>query len=190
MSQFSTRLSSLVLLPLVSPFPLRIISRCRLLSMCTDCSPRLGFSLLWPVRDMFYSNCFDDVSHCIFVGYIDVRDLARAHIAALISPPESEVGRKRLLIASPHDLNYKEAVQFIAEKRPELKNRLIDADKAPKFSLDRIPLDLERVQAVTGVKVNSYISWQNTILDTVDSLLELEKSWVSKGFTVTIPMPV
>lgn len=116
--------------------------------------------------------------------------MARAHVAALTSPSESEVGRKRLLIASPHNLNYKEAVQFIAEKRPELRDRLVNAEKAPKFPLDRIPLDLERVRAVTGVTVGSYVSWQDTILDTVDNLLKLEKSWGSKGFTVSIPMPV
>ena len=124
-----------------------------------------------------------------FIGYIDVRDLARAHVSALKSPPEAAIGRKRLLIASPHGLNYKRAVEFIAEKRPELKDRLVDANKAPVFPLDTMPLDLDRVEAVTGVKVDSYISWQDTILDTVDELIKLEKDWVSKGFSVEVPIP-
>lgn len=67
----------------------------------------------------------------VCTGYIDVRDLARMHINALDSP-QSAVGRKRMLIASPIDLNYGEAVRYIAEARPELKSRLNDDSKAPK----------------------------------------------------------
>lgn len=37
-----------------------------------------------------------------------------------------------MLIASPIDLNYGEAVRYIAEARPELKSRLNDDSKAPK----------------------------------------------------------
>jgi nucleoside-diphosphate-sugar epimerase len=120
-------------------------------------------------------------------GYIDVRDLARAHVGALSSPPEAAVGRKRLLMASPHDLNYETAIDFIAEKRPELRDRLADGTKAPKFPIDRMDLDIQRVEEVTGVKVDSYIPWQDTILGTVDDLIKLEKDWVSKGFSVEVP---
>jgi nucleoside-diphosphate-sugar epimerase len=120
-------------------------------------------------------------------GYVDVRDLARAHVSALNSPPESVVGRKRLLMASPHDLNYKTMIDFIAEKRPELRDRLADGTKAPKFPVDRIILDIQRVEEVTGVKVNSYIPWQDTVLGTVDDLIKLEKDWVSKGLSVKGP---
>jgi nucleoside-diphosphate-sugar epimerase len=123
----------------------------------------------------------------ILSGYIDVRDLARAHIGALNSSPESVVGRKRLLMASPHDLNFKTVIDFIAEKRPELRDRLIDRTKAPKFPVDRLILDIQRVEEVTGVKVDSYIPWQDTIVGTVDDLIKLEKDWVSKGFSVEVP---
>jgi len=40
---------------------------------------------------------------------------------------------------------------------------------------------------VTGVKVDSYHLWKETILDTIDSLLALEKYWVSNGYRVEIP---
>jgi len=93
-----------------------------------------------------------------------------------------------VIVASLHDLNYKIAVEFIAEKRPELKDRLVDANKAPKFPPRKIPLDIKRVADVTGMKEDSYISWQDTILDTVDDLIRLEKDWVSSGFSVKIPM--
>lgn len=115
-----------------------------------------------------------------FSGYIDVRDVARAHVAALNSPPESAIGRKRLPMASPHDLNYKKAHEYIAEKRPELKSRLVNINEVPIFPLDRMIVDLERVEQVTGVKVDSYIPWQDTILDTIDALIKIEKEWAAK----------
>ena len=106
----------------------------------------------------------------------------------MTSPPESAIGRKRLLVASPYDLNYKTAVEFIGEKRPELSDRLVDANKAPKFPFDKMALDLKRVEEVTGVKSDSYISWQDTILETVDDLVKMEKDWASQGVSVEIPV--
>jgi nucleoside-diphosphate-sugar epimerase len=120
-------------------------------------------------------------------GSSDVRDVARIHVEALTSAPESTIGRKRLPIASPYDGNYKQAVQFIAEAHPELKDRLVDVNTAPQFPVDKLPVDLKRVQDVTGVKVDSYHTWKETVLDTIDSLLALEKGWVSGGYKVEIP---
>jgi len=117
----------------------------------------------------------------------DVRDVARMHVGALNSPLESSIGRKRVPISSPYDGNYKEAVQFVAAAHPELKDRLVDASTAPQFPIDKLPVDLERVEDVTGVKIDSYYTWKETVLDTIDSLLALEKGWVSEGYEVEIP---
>lgn len=123
-------------------------------------------------------------------GYNDVRDVARAHVAALTSPLESSVGRKRIIMSSPHDLDYKVVLDFIADKRPELKDRLADKSKAPVDTLHRIPVDLKRIEDVLGIRVDSYYSWEQTILDTVDGLLAFEDEWKSKGYTITIPNTV
>jgi len=40
---------------------------------------------------------------------------------------------------------------------------------------------------VTGVKVDSYYAWKDTVLDTIDSLLALEQEWVNQGYEVEIP---
>jgi hypothetical protein len=122
-------------------------------------------------------------------GYADVRDVARIHVEALTSPLESSIGRKRLPIASPYGSNYKKAVEFIADAHPELKDRLVDASAAPQFPVDRLLVDLKRVEDVTGVKVNSYYTWKETIVDAIDSLLTLEKGWISEGYEVEIPAP-
>ena len=120
-------------------------------------------------------------------GFADVRDVARIHVEALTSAPESSVGRKRLPIASPYENNYKEAVQFVAAAHPELIDRLVDANTAPQFPVDKLPVDLKRVEVVTGVKVDSYYAWKDTVLDTIDSLLALEQEWVNHGYEVEIP---
>jgi nucleoside-diphosphate-sugar epimerase len=120
-------------------------------------------------------------------GYADVRDVARIHVEALNSPPESSVGRKRLIIASPYPVNYRQAMQLVAEARPELRDRLVDADSAPELPVDRLPVDLQRVADVTGVQIDSYHTWRDTVLDTVDALLALEKDWISKGYKIDIP---
>jgi nucleoside-diphosphate-sugar epimerase len=122
-------------------------------------------------------------------GSVDVRDVARIHVEALHSPPESSVGRKRLIVSSPYDGSYKQAVQFVAEAHPELKARLVDPDNVPKFAVDKIAVDLQRVADVTGVQVDSYHSWKDTVLNTIDALLALEKEWVSKGYKVEVPSP-
>jgi len=120
-------------------------------------------------------------------GSSDVRDIARIHVEALTSPPESSIGRKRLPLASPYDVNYKKAVQMVDSAHPELRDRLVDANTAPEFPIDKLPVDLKRVEDVTGVKVDSYHTWEETVLDTIDSLLALEKGWVSQGYKVEIP---
>jgi hypothetical protein len=120
-------------------------------------------------------------------GSADVRDIARIHVEAVSSPPESSIGRKRLVLASPYDANYKKAVQIVASAHPELRERLVDADTAPVFPMDKLPVDLKRVEEVTGVKVDSYHTWKETVLDTINSLLALEKGWIDQGYKVEIP---
>ena len=76
---------------------------------------------------------------------------------------------------------------FIADAHPELRDRLVDANTEPQFPPNRLQIDLKRVEDVTGVKVDSYYTWKETVLDTIDSLLAVERSWVSQGYEVEIP---
>jgi hypothetical protein len=91
-----------------------------------------------------------------------------------------------MLIASPYNFNFQGVVELISANRPHLKNRLITATP-PVFPLYKLPVDLKRVEDVLGVKVDSYKKWEETMLDSVDSLLEVEKAWEAKGYTVVIP---
>jgi hypothetical protein len=78
-------------------------------------------------------------------------------------------------------------VQFVAEAHPELLDRLVNTDTEPDFPVDKMDVDLKRVEDVTGVKVDSYHTWKETILDRIDSLLTMEKGWISNGYKVDIP---
>lgn len=122
-------------------------------------------------------------------GSADVRDVARIHVEALHSPSQSQVGPKRLPIASPYDSNWKQAVEFVQEAYPELvaQGRLVDPNTAPVFASDKLPVDLGRVEEVTGVRVDSYAPWKETVLGAMEGLLNFEKAWIAKGYTVDIP---
>ncbi|KAJ4497552.1 hypothetical protein C8R41DRAFT_865333 [Lentinula lateritia] len=118
--------------------------------------------------------------------YLDVRDAAKAHLLALDSAPTSQVGRKRIIISSPHEVVFADIISTINAKRPELKDRLI---KTPprEFPYKRLDVDLKRLEEVLKMKVEDFTPLDDTFLDTIDSLLTLEKQWTAAGFDIKIP---
>ena len=102
---------------------------------------------------------------------VDVRDVARAHVLALELPPSSESPNRFIL--STNTFTWKEAIELVAEKRPELKECL------PVITEEELPvgpystLDTSKTESVLGMK--NYVKWQDTVLDTVDDLLRVEK---------------
>ncbi|KAJ7887785.1 hypothetical protein B0H14DRAFT_3430394 [Mycena olivaceomarginata] len=118
--------------------------------------------------------------------YIDVRDVAQAHVRALNSRPTSEVGRKRIIFSSPYGWSVQKTVDFIAEQRPALKDRLITAvPQAQEF--DILPMDFGRVEEVLGLKVSDFHTVEETTLDTVDALIEVEEQWRRAGHPIKTP---
>jgi nucleoside-diphosphate-sugar epimerase len=101
---------------------------------------------------------------------VDVRDVARAHVLALKVPPSDKVKR---FVVSSSTFTWVEAVELLAQARPGLKGRL------PKITDDTPPvqpcatLDTSTTESVLGLK--DYIKWQDTVLDTVDDLVRVEK---------------
>ena len=102
---------------------------------------------------------------------VDVRDVARAHVLALKLPP-SEGSQKRFIL-STSTFRWSEAVELLAEKRPELRERL-PVIKTGSSDLGQVAtLDTSKTESVLGMK--NYVKWQDTVLDTVDDLLRVEK---------------
>ncbi|KAF8500831.1 NAD-P-binding protein [Russula emetica] len=101
---------------------------------------------------------------------VDVRDVARAHVLALKVPPSDEVKR---FILSSSAFTWKEAIEFIAKARPELKGRLpVVTDNEPPVP-PFATLDTSATENILGLK--NYVKWQDTVLDTIDDLLRVEK---------------
>ncbi|KAJ7440350.1 hypothetical protein B0H11DRAFT_546985 [Mycena galericulata] len=118
--------------------------------------------------------------------YIDVRDVAQAHIRALNSPPTAEVGRKRLILSSPYGWSLQRTVDYIAAERPALKSRLITG--TPELMpFDVIPVDSARVEQVLGMKKSDFYTKEQTILDTIDALVKVEDEWRSAGHAIKTP---
>lgn len=98
------------------------------------------------------------------MGFVDVRDVTAAQVAGIKTP-----GRNRVLLAGEW-FEVKDAVDHIAVARPELADRLTNA-----------VIDNTRAVEVLGVQV---ISWKEMIVDTIDSLVKLEKEWQEAGVDV------
>lgn len=109
--------------------------------------------------------------------FCDVRDVAHAHVAALSAPKSAgSVEDKRFLVYGGV-LTWKQAVEYLHEKRPELKARLppVDGAFAP-FPGPITTIDATRAKEVLGME--KYRSYEETLEAAVDSLLEAEKQWV------------
>ncbi|KAF9072258.1 hypothetical protein BDP27DRAFT_1391399 [Rhodocollybia butyracea] len=118
--------------------------------------------------------------------YLDVRDAAKAHILALSSPRSSIVGRKRIVIASPHEVDFNEVVNLIKTERPELQDRLIKTP-SPEYPMKKLPFNT-RIEEVLGMKENDFTPLESTVLEAVDGVLAFEKQWIDAGFKIDIPL--
>ena len=74
---------------------------------------------------------------------------------------------------SANTFTWKDAVELLAERRPELKERLpvIMGTEPPVGPF--ATLDTSKTESVLGMK--NYVKWLDTVLDTVDNLLRVEK---------------
>ena len=121
--------------------------------------------------------------------FVDVRDVARSLVAALDSPPTAKVGRKRILVSSEWP-QAKEILGLLREKRPQVADRLSEAlkvqsEKESGTAVKQI-IDPKRVKEILGIET---MPWQKTILDAVDTILELEQEWKVKGWTPAYVYP-
>jgi nucleoside-diphosphate-sugar epimerase len=105
-------------------------------------------------------------------GYTDVRDVAIALVAGITAP-----GRNRALLVGEW-FEVKDAVDYIAAARPELKDRL--PTLVPTGQKEPI-IDRSKAEKVLGFKVRP---WQETVLTAVDFFVNLEKEWLAQGIDI------
>ena len=120
--------------------------------------------------------------------YADVRDVAKAHILALEAPSSSIVGRKRIVFGSPFDLDFETVKKQLNQERPEVSARW-STQGLPDYSRMglRLQCDLRRIEEVLGMKEREFVSAKDTVVDSVDALLAVEKEWIAKGYEPSLP---
>ncbi|KAJ7078687.1 hypothetical protein C8R44DRAFT_895906 [Mycena epipterygia] len=153
-----------------------------------------GFEHIVPEPDFaaFSTNGFvyqllrpDNVNYHYSPGVLDVRDVARIHIAGL--NPLTPDHPKRVPIVSPYPADFRDAIQYISDARPELRSRLADPSKVPVWPAYKLDVDLAPVEKSFGISFGSYKTWKETILDSIDRFIDLEEQWTNKGFEVEVP---
>ncbi len=121
------------------------------------------------ILDMVQGKMKDKIQPTGMFSWVDVRDVARAHVRALEVP---EAGGKRFLLLAGYYSN-KMIAEIIAELGPQYKARLpadLDAqDDLPKAS-ERYNFSVERSTNLLGI---AYTSLEKCIQDTVKSLEKL-----------------
>jgi nucleoside-diphosphate-sugar epimerase len=107
--------------------------------------------------------------------FVDIRDVARAHVAALTPRPSPGIKHRRIILCGAGGwFSLKQAVDLIATERPELRSRLpnVDAFEEPETVG---PVSTARAKEILGI--DEFKHWKETILAAVDSFVELEKQW-------------
>ncbi|KAF5370374.1 hypothetical protein D9758_006909 [Tetrapyrgos nigripes] len=121
-------------------------------------------------------------------GYVDVRDVAKAHVLALSSA--YNYPQQRILLKAPEETSYQDAISYLEARFPELKaqGRLADKESAPGAEWAAKDISLEwAVETKDTTWPEGYKSWKECVEDTIESLLDLERYWRGKGLEVGIP---
>lgn len=102
--------------------------------------------------------------------FIDVRDLAVAHIRALQRP--GSIGKRIPLAGGTLWLD--EAVDYLRTERPAVASRLPPASEGPleKDTKTLARYDISLARDVLGIE--AWMDWRQCLLDAVDSLLQRE----------------
>lgn len=98
--------------------------------------------------------------------YTDVRDVAKAHVRAL-----GVEGNKRFLLSGGH-FTWKEATEYLERTMPEIKARLPSTEGALELPGKVSETDVSSARELLGL--NEYISWEQMIVDTVNSFIGVE----------------
>jgi len=106
------------------------------------------------------------------VGFADVRDVAIGLVKGQKTP-----GKHRIIFGGEW-FTFKEAIDYIAEIHPELKDRLATASPTTQKNSY---LDISGAALVLGLTPRS---WKESIRDTVEDLLKLERSWIAQGIEI------
>ena len=121
------------------------------------------------IRDLVLGGMRDGVpSTAPVFTFVDVRDVARAHVRALATP---EAGGHRFYVVGGFFSNPRLAA-IVRRRHPELADRLPPADVSDDFPADHWRFDNTKSMRLLGI---TYTDLETSVEDTVRSILEHER---------------
>ncbi len=108
-------------------------------------------------------------------AWVDVRDLALAHVEALLRP---EAGNHRFLVASPEKYTYQRAADILRQEFAWAMGEVTKGDEGAPIP-DRFDVDGETAAQVFGIQ---YKSFKECVLETgaqLKALQEKEKAGIA-----------
>ncbi|KAF2635894.1 NAD(P)-binding protein [Massarina eburnea CBS 473.64] len=125
----------------------------------------------------FLNGTYTDIDKVKFPFYhfVDVRDVALAHILAMTTP---DAGGKRVILVSG-SISPQLVVNAIRKNFPELRDRIVEGhpEQEQPPGLNPTGWDTRRSLELFGSQGFGYKALEDSVVDTVRSLLELEKGW-------------
>ena len=107
-------------------------------------------------------------------SFVDVRDVAEAHLRAFEVP---QAGGQRFFVSKGY-CTYQQFVDILRDAIPEIKDRVPENATGRTFDPASVyGSDVRRSERVLGLK---YRELSETTVDTAKSLLELEKTSVTR----------
>ncbi|KAH8834059.1 hypothetical protein DL96DRAFT_1703689 [Flagelloscypha sp. PMI_526] len=123
----------------------------------------------------------EDVLPCPPI-FIDVRDVARAHVLALSLPKYTSNPREhRFFTHSEELMEWKDAAAYLREKEPKVAGRLKDQEVYDNIVLPGPASTIDAKKARDVLGMIDYISWKQSLSDSIPSFLEAEKVWNSSN---------
>ena len=108
----------------------------------------------------------------------NVKDIARAHVDALSTPPlllDGTRERKRLIVYAGN-MFWTDVIDHIREKWPQISDRLVKRELVEAVQMTTAKYDSSFTNKVLGWSQESYIDWKQTVDETVDTLLKWESA--------------
>ncbi|GAA6050451.1 hypothetical protein JCM3770_002602 [Rhodotorula araucariae] len=110
--------------------------------------------------------------------FAHVADVATAHVRALEAEDEKVAGKRFLICGG--SFTWEDAVSLLATARPDLRPRLPKLPPSPEQYKDAgKPIAvLDTTDAKENLGIAEFKGWEETLLSTVDALVEIEKRFV------------
>lgn len=127
--------------------------------------------LIWDLMD----GSKETVPESLFWLYVDVRDLALAHILAF---EKQEAGNQRILVTGPGNWSFQKAANIL-RGIPEIRHLVPEGNPDEEFPKSGVhQSDVSKSVRLLGIE---YRSFETSLVDTAKNLLAVEKRLKAEG---------